>query len=122
MLPAAAVVLALQLAWHPERSSGRPPASAPRSSSSSSRSPIRAGWAWATSKLALLLGVGVGRAVPVALFVGMLAALVPSIVLLARHGAAARKMKIPFAPFLALGGVVALFAGNPLLDWYLRFL
>ena len=31
-------------------------------------------------------------------------------------------MKIPFAPFLALGGVVALFAGNPLLDWYLRFL
>ena len=73
-------------------------------------------------KLALLLGVGVGRAVPVAIFLAMLTALVPSIVLLARHGVAARKMKIPFAPFLALGGVVALFAGNPLLDWYLRFL
>ena len=64
-------------------------------------------------KLALLLGVGVGRAVPVALLVGMLAALVPSVVLLARHGAAARKMEIPFAPFLALGGVLALFAGQP---------
>lgn len=73
-------------------------------------------------KLALLLGVGVGRAVPIALLAGMLAALVPSLVLLARHGAAARKMKIPFAPFLALGGVIALFAGGPVLDWYLRFL
>ena len=35
---------------------------------------------------------------------GMIAALVPSVVLFARHGAAARKMAIPFAPFLALGG------------------
>ena len=73
-------------------------------------------------KLALLLGFGVGRAVPVALFLGMVFALAPSVVLLARHGLAARKLKIPFAPFLALGGVVALFAGNGLLDWYLRFL
>jgi prepilin signal peptidase PulO-like enzyme (type II secretory pathway) len=30
-------------------------------------------------------------------------------------------MGIPFAPFLALGSVVALFAGDPLLDWYLGF-
>jgi len=73
-------------------------------------------------KLALLLGVGVGRSVPVALFIGMVAALVPSIVLLVRHGAAARKMAIPFAPFLALGGIVALFVGNAILDWYLRFM
>ena len=29
-------------------------------------------------------------------------------------------MGIPFAPFLALGGVVALFAGEALLDWYLE--
>lgn len=70
-------------------------------------------------KLALLLGAMLGRAVPVALMVGMLAALVPSIVLLARHGSAARKMAIPFAPFLSLGGVVALFAGDELLDAYL---
>ena len=63
-------------------------------------------------KLALLLGVELGRTVPVALMVGMLAALVPSVVLFARHGAAARKMAIPFGPFLALGGVVALFAGE----------
>jgi leader peptidase (prepilin peptidase)/N-methyltransferase len=31
-------------------------------------------------------------------------------------------MKIPFGPFLALGGVVALFAGQALLDAYLRLL
>jgi prepilin signal peptidase PulO-like enzyme (type II secretory pathway) len=73
-------------------------------------------------KLALLLGFGVGRTVPVALFAGMVAALVPSAVLFARHGPAARKMAIPFAPFLALGGVLALFWGHPLLDWYGGFL
>ena len=70
-------------------------------------------------KLALLLGAGLGRTVPVALMLGMAAALLPAIVLLARHGAAARKMAIPFAPFLALGGIVALFAGEALLDAYL---
>jgi leader peptidase (prepilin peptidase) / N-methyltransferase len=70
-------------------------------------------------KLALLLGAMLGRTVPVALMVGMLAALVPSVVLLARHGRAARKMGIPFAPFLAFGGVVALFWGDEVLDAYL---
>ena len=70
-------------------------------------------------KLALLLGAMLGRTVPAALMIGMIAALVPSLVLFARHGKAARKMTIPFAPFLALGGVVALFAGDELLDAYL---
>jgi leader peptidase (prepilin peptidase)/N-methyltransferase len=70
-------------------------------------------------KLALLLGAMLGRTVPVALMVGMLAALVPSVVLLARHGKAARKMGIPFAPFLGFGGVVALFWGEAILDAYL---
>jgi len=52
----------------------------------------------------------------------VLSALVPSIVLFARHGAAARKMAIPFAPFLAFGGVVALFAGPTVVHWYLHTL
>jgi leader peptidase (prepilin peptidase) / N-methyltransferase len=73
-------------------------------------------------KLALLLGVALGRAVPVAMMVGMLSALVPSVVLLARHGSAARKMRIPFGPFLAFGGVVALFAGTAILHAYLSLL
>ncbi|MEO8289481.1 MAG: prepilin peptidase [Gaiellaceae bacterium] len=70
-------------------------------------------------KLALLLGAGLGQLVGVGLMVGMLAALVGSTVLFARHGMAARKMAIPFGPFLAFGAIVALFFGQPLLDGYL---
>jgi leader peptidase (prepilin peptidase) / N-methyltransferase len=73
-------------------------------------------------KLAFLMGVVLGRTVPVALLAGMFSALVPSAALLARHGSAARKMAIPFGPFLALGAVLALFAGRPILDWYLGVL
>jgi leader peptidase (prepilin peptidase)/N-methyltransferase len=65
-------------------------------------------------KLALLLGVAVGRTVPIALVIALLAATVPSIALLVRHGSRGRTMGIPFAPFLALGGVVALIVGAPL--------
>jgi leader peptidase (prepilin peptidase) / N-methyltransferase len=78
-----------------------------------------AGMGMGDVKLALLLGAMLGRTVPVALMAGMVAALVPSVVLLARHGSAARKMGIPFAPFLALGALVALFAGEPMLHAYL---
>ena len=79
-----------------------------------------AGMGMGDVKLALLLGAMLGRLVGVGLMLGMLAALVPSFVLLARHGSAARKMGIPFAPFLALGALIALFAGQTLLDTYLR--
>jgi prepilin signal peptidase PulO-like enzyme (type II secretory pathway) len=41
-------------------------------------------------------------------------------VIIARYGAAkGRKMKIPFGPYLALGGLVGLFAGDAIVDWYL---
>ena len=70
-------------------------------------------------KLAFLMGAALATSVTVALFVGMIAALVPSVVLIARHGKAARKMGIPFGPFLALGSVVALFAGPWLLHAYM---
>jgi prepilin signal peptidase PulO-like enzyme (type II secretory pathway) len=68
------------------------------------------------------MGAALGRTVPVALLLGMLAALVPSAVLFARHGSGARKMGIPLGPFLALGSVVALFAGDRLLDAYLSLI
>jgi leader peptidase (prepilin peptidase)/N-methyltransferase len=70
-------------------------------------------------KLALLMGAVLGRSVGVALMIAMAAAMLPALFLLARHGAAARKMAIPFGPFLAFGTVVALFAGDRLLDAYL---
>jgi leader peptidase (prepilin peptidase)/N-methyltransferase len=69
-------------------------------------------------KLALLMGAALGKTVTVAMMAGMLAALVPSLFLVARHGSKARKMGIPFGPFLALGSVVALFAGHWLLAQY----
>jgi len=69
-------------------------------------------------KLALLMGAACGKTVPVAMAIGMVSALVPSIVLLVRYGAAARKMAIPFGPFLALGTVVTLFIGDWLLGLY----
>ena len=71
------------------------------------------------AKLALLLGAMLGGEVSVALMIGFVAALVPAAVLALRHGSKARKMAIPFAPFLAFGAVVALFFGDTILDWYL---
>jgi leader peptidase (prepilin peptidase)/N-methyltransferase len=79
-----------------------------------------AGMGMGDVKLALLLGAALGRTAPVALLIGMLAALVPAAYLFARHGRSARKMAIPFGPFLALGGVAALFFGDRLLDLYLE--
>jgi leader peptidase (prepilin peptidase)/N-methyltransferase len=70
-------------------------------------------------KLALLLGAALGKTVVVGLMVGMLAALVPGVYLIARHGAAGRKMAIPFGPFLAFGAVIALLWGERLLAAYL---
>jgi leader peptidase (prepilin peptidase) / N-methyltransferase len=81
-----------------------------------------AGMGMGDVKLALLLGAMLGRTVPAAMMIAMVAALVPAAVLLARHGSAARKMGIPFGPFLALGGVVTLFAGEWILDGYLNLL
>src|SRR5215475_5835031 len=70
-------------------------------------------------KLALMIGALLGRTAPVAMMLALFAALVPSLVLLARHGRRARKMAIPFGPFLAAGAVVALFAGEAILHAYL---
>jgi leader peptidase (prepilin peptidase)/N-methyltransferase len=70
-------------------------------------------------KLALLLGAVLGRDIAAGLMIGLLAGLVLSVFLFATKGMAARKQAVPFAPFLAFGAIVALFAGNGLLDWYL---
>ena len=79
-----------------------------------------AGMGMGDVKLALLLGAMLGRTVPVALFLGMLAALVPGVYLLAKHGSKGRKMGVPLAPFLSLGALVALFWGHRLLHLWLH--
>jgi leader peptidase (prepilin peptidase) / N-methyltransferase len=70
-------------------------------------------------KLAATMGFFLGRAVAPALLVALLAGSLVGLALIARHGAEARKRAIPFGPFLALGGVVGLLAGEELVDWYL---
>jgi len=71
-------------------------------------------------KLAAVMGLFLGIEVIPALLIALLAGSVVGIALIVREGAAARKKAIPFGPFLALGGVAALFAGHALIDLYLR--
>jgi leader peptidase (prepilin peptidase) / N-methyltransferase len=77
-----------------------------------------AGMGMGDVKLALLMGAALGKTVAVALMIGMLVAMIPGLYLMARHGSKARKMGIPFGPFLAIGSVVALFWGADILDAY----
>lgn len=70
-------------------------------------------------KLAAVMGLFLGRNVAAAILVALLAGSAVGLFLIARHGAAARKRAIPFGPFLALGGVVGLLAGDQLVDLYL---
>ncbi|HEX5145865.1 MAG TPA: prepilin peptidase [Conexibacter sp.] len=70
-------------------------------------------------KLAGMLGLFLGREVAVALLVALVAGTLVGVAIIARQGAAqGRKTAIPFGPFLALGGVVALLAGPAIVDWY----
>src|SRR5829696_4928455 len=72
-------------------------------------------------KLAGMLGLFLGREVAVALLVALVVGTLVGIVVMARKGTAeGRKTAIPFGPFLALGGAIALLAGGEVVDWYLR--
>jgi leader peptidase (prepilin peptidase)/N-methyltransferase len=69
-------------------------------------------------KLAGVMGLYLGLEVVPALFIGFLAGTMVGLGILAREGADARKKAVPFAPFLALGGIVALLVGPELIDLY----
>ena len=74
-------------------------------------------------KLAGVLGLFLGAAVAPALAVALVAGVAVGGVVIARLGAVAgRKTAVPFGPFLALGGLVAVLAGEPIVDWYLSTL
>ncbi len=70
-------------------------------------------------KLMAAMGLFLGSAVAPAVLAALLAGSVVGLGMIARHGSAARKMAIPFGPFLALGGIVGLLAGEQLIDLYL---
>lgn len=69
-------------------------------------------------KLVAMMGLFLGSTVAPAVLVGFAAGAAVGLVVIARHGAAARKQAIPFGPFLALGGVVGLWWGPEIVDWY----
>ena len=71
-------------------------------------------------KMAAMLGLYLGRAVAPAIFIALVSGVLVGAAIIARKGAVeGRKTAVPFGPFLALGAVVALFAGDMLVDAYL---
>ena len=78
-----------------------------------------AGMGMGDVKLAGMLGLFLGKAVAPALFLGLVAGVLVGAVIMARAGVAAgRKKGVPFGPFLAFGAVVALVAGDAMIDLY----
>jgi len=72
-------------------------------------------------KLAGMLGLFLGRSVVIAILVAVLVGTIVGGLVMARVGVKqGRKTAVPFGPFLAIGGVVALLAGTPLLNAYLH--
>ena len=79
-----------------------------------------AGMGMGDVKLAGVMGLYLGRAVAPAIFVALVAGTVVGAAVIARYGAKeGRKKGIPFGPWLALGGLVGVFAGDAIVDWYL---
>ena len=82
-----------------------------------------AGMGMGDVKLAGVMGLYLGLEVIPALLVAFLTGSIVGVAMIARGGMGERKKGVPFAPFLALGGLVGLLAGPELIDLYAdRFL
>lgn len=72
-------------------------------------------------KLAGVMGLCLGAAVAPAILLALLSGVLVGAAIIARKGArAGRKTAVPFGPFLALGSLLAVFAGQPLIDFYIN--
>ena len=71
------------------------------------------------AKLVAMMALYLGRSIAPAVLVGLIVGSVVGVAIIARHGSEARKQAVPFGPFLALGGVVGLWFGDDIVDWYL---
>ncbi len=70
-------------------------------------------------KLAGVLGLYLGRAVAPAVFFAFLSGALIGLLIIWRKGVKeGRKTRVPFGVFLALGGIIALFAGDSIADRY----
>ena len=79
-----------------------------------------AGMGMGDVKLAGVMGLYLGLSVLPALLVAFLAGSIVGVAMMVKHGAAARKKGVPFAPFLAAGALVGLLVGPELIDVYAR--
>jgi leader peptidase (prepilin peptidase)/N-methyltransferase len=77
-----------------------------------------AGMGMGDVKLAGIMGLYLGAAVAPALLAAFAAGAGVGGAIIAREGASARKRALPFAPFMALGGLVGLLAGPELVHLY----
>ena len=113
VLPAATVVLAAQIALFPDRTLEWVLAALLASLALFlALIAYPPGMGMGDVKLALLLGAALGRSVADALTIGLVAAAVAGLFVIARGG---RRSTMPLGPFLALGSVVALFLGDSFL-------
>lgn len=72
-------------------------------------------------KLAGVMGLFLGRTVAPAILIALLAGVLFGALVIARKGAhEGRKTAVPFGPFLAFGAIVAVFAGQSLIDLYVN--
>jgi leader peptidase (prepilin peptidase)/N-methyltransferase len=72
-------------------------------------------------KLAAVMGLFLGRAVAPAMLIALLAGVLVGATVIALKGAReGRKTAVPFGPFLALGALVAVFAGQAIVDLYVN--
>jgi len=77
-----------------------------------------AGMGMGDVKLAGVMGIYLGSGVAPAMLVAFLTGSLVGLLIIAREGRDARKKGVPFGPFLALGGLVGIFAGPELVDVY----
>jgi leader peptidase (prepilin peptidase)/N-methyltransferase len=70
-------------------------------------------------KLVAMMALYLGRAIAPALLIGFAAGALVGVAMIVREGAGARKRAVPFGPFLAVGGVIGLWFGDDIVDWYL---
>ncbi len=72
-------------------------------------------------KLAGMMGLFLGAAVAPAILIALITGVLLGMVVIARKGAQeGRKTAVPFGPFLALGALSAIFAGQQLVDLYVN--
>jgi leader peptidase (prepilin peptidase)/N-methyltransferase len=122
-IAAAVAALALGLAFDPGSVPGRLACAMAAGGSLGALALLRpGGMGLGDAKLAAVMGLCLGAAVAVALLIAFGLGALAGLILLGREGRVALRHGIPFAPYLAAGGLAALLVGDRLLAAYVAAL